>query len=187
MSLKIYTKTGDAGSTSLFGGKRLPKSHLRIEAYGTVDELNSFMGLLRDACEDPAVKMRLEAIQNLLFNIGAALATEPGQPAVVPAVEEEHIALLERLMDDMDAQLPPLRNFILPGGHPTVSFCHIARCVCRRAERQVVALAAEESVHERIIPYLNRLSDYLFVLSRKLAQDLEAQEVIWAPVKDTAS
>ncbi len=186
MAFKIYTKTGDKGETSLFGGRRLPKSHLRIEAYGTIDELNSCMGLLRDACEDGEVKRWIEEIQNLLFNVGAALATEPGRPSAVPGVDDAHVEVLEQRMDLMDAQLPPLKNFILPGGHPTVSFCHIARCVCRRAERLVVALAMEEPVEERILCYLNRLSDFLFVLARKLSSDLGAEEVIWVPVKTAA-
>ncbi len=183
MAFKIYTKTGDKGETSLFGGKRLPKSHLRIEAYGTVDELNAYMGLLRDACEDEEVKGWIKETQDLLFSLGAALAMEPAQEPVIPGVEDAHVEALELRMDQMDASLPVLKNFILPGGHPTVSFCHIARCVCRRAERLVVALSIEEPVEERLIRYLNRLSDFLFVLARKLAQDLGAEEVVWAPAK----
>lgn len=188
MSFKIYTKTGDKGETSLFGGKRLPKSHLRIEAYGTVDELNAFMGLLRDATEeDEAVREWIKEIQDLLFSLGAALAMEPGAAPVIPGVEELHIEALEHRMDAMDEDLPPLKNFILPGGHPTVSFCHIARCVCRRAERLVVGLALEEEVDERIIRYLNRLSDFLFMLARKLSRDLGAEEIIWAPAKTSGT
>jgi cob(I)alamin adenosyltransferase len=188
MSFKIYTKTGDKGETSLFGGKRLPKSHLRIEAYGTVDELNAFMGLLRDATEeDEAVRDWIKEIQDLLFSLGAALAMEPGQAPVIPGVEESHIEVLEQRMDAMDETLPPLKNFILPGGHPTVSFCHIARCVCRRAERLVVALALEEEVDERIVRYLNRLSDFLFMLARKLSRDLGAEEILWAPAKTSGT
>ncbi len=183
MAFRIYTKTGDKGETSLFGGKRLPKSHLRIEAYGTIDELNSFMGLLRDASDDPQVREWIREIQNLLFSVGAALAMEPGKPPVVPGVDDAHVEELESRMDAIDEALPPLKNFILPGGHPTVSFCHIARCVCRRAERLVVALAMEEEVDERIIRYLNRLSDFLFMLARKLSLDLGAEEVLWAPAK----
>lgn len=183
MSFKIYTKTGDTGETSLFGGKRLPKSHLRIEAYGTVDELNAYMGLLRDAVDDSTVQQEIKEIQDLLFSIGAALAMEPGQPPVIEGVQTAHIELLERRMDEMDARLPPLKNFILPGGHHTVSFCHIARCVCRRAERLVVALALEEPVDPLLIQYLNRLSDYLFMLARQLGQDLGVEEVVWSPIK----
>lgn len=183
MSFKIYTKTGDAGETSLFGGRRLPKSHLRIEAYGTVDELNAFMGLLRDAVEDTNVQQQIKDIQDLLFSIGAALAMEPGQPPVIEGIQERHVEWLERSMDAMDAQLPPLKNFILPGGHHTISFCHIARCVCRRAERLVVALALEEFVDPLLIRYLNRLSDFLFMLARKLGQDIGVEEVVWTPVK----
>jgi len=183
MAFKIYTKTGDTGETSLFGGKRLPKSHHRIEAYGTVDELNAFMGLLRDATEDGQVQNWIKEIQDLLFSIGAALAMEPGKAPVIPGLEDAHIEILEHRMDAMDETLPPLKNFILPGGHLTVSFCHIARCVCRRAERLVVALALEEPIDERIIRYLNRLSDFLFMLARKLSRDLGAEELIWAPAK----
>lgn len=183
MSFKIYTKTGDTGETSLFGGKRLPKSHLRIESYGTVDELNAFMGLLRDAIEDSPLQQQIKEIQDLLFSIGAALAMEPGQPPLIEGVQPSHIALLEHRMDEIDARLPPLKNFILPGGHHTVSFCHIARCVCRRAERLVVALALEEPVDPLLIQYLNRLSDYLFMLARQLSRDLGVEEVVWSPVK----
>ena len=185
MAFKIYTKTGDKGETSLFGGKRLPKSHLRIEAYGTVDELNSFMGLLRDASNDDQVRDWIREIQNLLFSIGSSLAMEPGKAPIVPGVEDAHIEALEHRMDAIDETLPLLKNFILPGGHPTVSFCHIARCVCRRAERLAVALSLEEEVDERIIRYLNRLSDFLFMLARKLSRDLEVEEIRWAPAKKT--
>lgn len=185
MGFKIYTKTGDTGETSLFGGKRLPKNHLRIEAYGTVDELNAYIGLLRDATEDTTAQQWLKEIQDRLFSLGATLAMEAGQPPVIQGLVDQDILTLETLMDDMDARLPELKNFILPGGHPTVSFCHIARCVCRRAERQVVALAHEEPVDEKDIRYLNRLSDFLFMLARKLGHDMNIPEVIWAPAKNT--
>lgn len=186
MSFKIYTKTGDTGETGLFGGKRLPKNHIRIESYGTVDELNAYLGLLGDACENPEIVARIRSIQDLLFRIGASLAMEAGATPMIAGVEEKHVLDLEGYMDAMDENLPPLQNFILPGGHPTVSFCHIARCVCRRAERATVALAQEEAVDPVIIRYLNRLSDFLFVLARKIGQELGAEEVPWKPEKSSA-
>ncbi len=177
--MKIYTKTGDTGETALFGGKRLPKSDIRIEAYGTVDELNSYVGLIRDNVADDNVRNLLKKIQDRLFTIGSHLATETGESPYVPKIKDEDITALEQAMDDMDSHLPQLRNFILPGGHTTVSFCHITRCVCRRAERRVVALHTDTPVAPELIRYLNRLSDYLFVLARKLSQDLDAEEVVW--------
>ena len=179
MAFKIYTKTGDKGETGLFGGKRLPKYHLRIEAYGTVDELNAHLGLVRDSLVDEATRSFLKEIQDRLFTVGANLASDPDKAMSTPDLLDTDIEALEQQMDQMDAHLPPLKNFILPGGHPSVSYCHIARTVCRRAERQVVALAANEPVEEILLRYLNRLSDYLFVLSRKMAQDLGVEEVSW--------
>ncbi|MCF8243986.1 MAG: cob(I)yrinic acid a,c-diamide adenosyltransferase [Saprospiraceae bacterium] len=179
MAFKIYTKTGDEGQTALFGGKRLPKSHLRIECYGTVDELNSFIGLVRDCTEDEHVRAVLFEIQNRLFDLGATLATDPSKNLLTPTITQEDIQLLENEIDGMEATLPSLKNFILPGGHQTVSHCHVARCVCRRAERLVVALNMEESVSPDVLKYLNRLSDFLFVLARKLGQNLGANEVVW--------
>lgn len=179
MAFKIYTKTGDKGETGLFGGKRLLKYHMRIEAYGTVDELNSYLGLVRDSISDDASRDFLKEIQDRLFTIGANLASDPDKSMDTPDLLESDVEALELQMDQMDAHLPALKNFILPGGHPSVSFCHIARTVCRRAERQVVALAASEPVEEILLRYLNRLSDYLFVLSRKMAQDLGVEEVSW--------
>lgn len=179
MAFKIYTKTGDLGETALFGGKRLPKSHLRIEAYGTVDELNSFIGLVKDVAQDQATLHILKEIQDRLFTIGANLATDPSKNISPPDILDTDIQLLENEMDRMDETLPVLKNFILPGGHTSVSFCHIARCVCRRAERLVVALNLEEPIDPLVIKYLNRLSDYLFVLSRKIGQDLGVGEVVW--------
>lgn len=183
MATKIYTKTGDQGETSLFGGKRLPKSHIRIEAYGTVDELNSWIGLLRDVANSDSVKHLLKDIQDRLFTLGANLASDPDKDMLTPDILESDIAQLEKAIDTMNEELPPLKNFILPGGHTTVSFCHIARCVCRRAERQVVELALHEPVDMEVIRYLNRLSDYLFVLARLLAKDLNVTEIIWSPRK----
>lgn len=179
MAFKIYTKTGDEGQTALFGGKRLPKSHLRIECYGTVDELNSYLGLVRDRTEDDHIREILFEIQNRLFDLGANLASDPAKNLPSPNVAPADIQLLENEIDAMEQTLPPLKNFILPGGHPTVSHCHVARCVCRRAERLVVALNMEEPVSPEVLKYLNRLSDFLFVLARKLGQNLGATEVVW--------
>lgn len=179
MGFKIYTKTGDKGQTSLFGGRRVSKGYLRIDAYGTVDELNSCIGLLRDHLSDEVLRALLKEIQDRLFTLGANLAADPSKELQKPDLLEEDIKLLEREMDRMDDGLPELRNFILPGGHPTVSFCHLARCVCRRAERLAVTLAEEEPVDPILIQYLNRLSDYLFILGRRIAFDLGIEEVVW--------
>ncbi len=180
--MKIYTKKGDSGTTALFGGRRVPKHHLRIEAYGTVDELNSYIGLLVDQPIDNHYRKLLRAIQDRLFTLGSTLAADPEKSNLtVPDIQQADIQLLEDEMDTMDSSLPELKNFILPGGHTIVSYCHIARCVCRRAERLVVALKEDSSVPDVVLHYLNRLSDYLFVLSRKLAQDLHVTEVVWTP------
>jgi cob(I)alamin adenosyltransferase len=189
--MKIYTKTGDKGSTSLFGGTRVPKHHIRIESYGTVDELNSHIGLVRDQEIDSHSKTILITIQNKLFTVGAILATDPKKAILksgkerlnIPKISFEDIELLEKEMDSMNESLPPMTNFILPGGHQTVSFCHIARSVCRRAERLAVALNELEPFQPETLTYLNRLSDYLFVLARKLSYDLQADEVKWIPEK----
>lgn len=183
MAFKIYTKTGDKGETGLFGGRRLPKYHGRIEAYGTVDELNAFIGLLSDYVETSVLAEELKSIQDLLFVIGANLASEPKKENAVPDVTAADIQALEDAIDRMEEGLPELKHFILPGGHPAVSHAHVARTVCRRAERLVVALAQEEVVAEVIIRYLNRLSDYLFMVSRKLASDLKVEERKWEPRK----
>lgn len=182
MAFRIYTKTGDQGETGLFGGKRLPKNHLRIEAYGTVDELNAFLGLLRDYSQGDTVNV-LKAIQDRLFTIGANLASDPDKTMEVPDIHESDIEVLEKEIDRMNEELPPLKNFILPGGHPQVSQCHMARCVCRRAERRVVALSQEEYVLPILIKYLNRLSDYLFVLGRMMAKENGVEEVTWTARK----
>lgn len=180
--MKIYTKKGDQGKTSLIGGTRVPKYNLRIDSYGTVDELNAYIGLIRDQAIGEAYKLVLKGIQEDLFVIGSNLAADPERSKMqLPGVEEESVHRLEEAIDRMQEALPELRHFILPGGHTTVSFCQIARCVCRRAERQIVQLAEEDFVNELIIKYLNRLSDYLFVLGRKLAMDLKAQEYKWIP------
>ena len=183
MAFKIYTKTGDRGETSLFGGKRLPKNHIRIEAYGTVDELNAHIGLVRDGLNLEHPRQVLKEIQDRLFTIGANLASDPSKDLPTPDITEQDIQLLESEMDDMEKELVPLKNFILPGGHPLVSQCHIARCVCRRAERITVALNQNEMVQAVIIKYLNRLSDYLFVLSRRIAKELCVAEINWKPRK----
>lgn len=180
--MKIYTKTGDAGTTALFGGKRVSKADLRIDTYGTVDELNSWVGLVRDQPVNAARHAVLAEIQDRLFTMGAILATEPGNTKVkVPALQEEDVLYLEREIDAMDAVLPPMRHFVLPGGHQSVSFCHVARTVCRRAERLAIALHAQEPFDLQVVKYLNRLSDYLFVLARLMAHELKADETPWKP------
>ena len=189
--MKIYTKTGDGGTTALFGGTRVPKDHIRIDSYGTVDELNSYIGLIRDQEIDMHYKEVLIEIQDRLFTVGAILATPPekevlknGQPRLKNlGILETDILLLENEIDGMESTLPPMTHFVLPGGHTTVSYCHIARCVCRRAERLAVHLDHQEPIEPLTIQYLNRLSDYLFVLARKLTFDLNAEEVKWIPRK----
>ena len=189
--MKVYTKTGDTGTTALFGGTRVPKHHIRIESYGTVDELNSHIGLIRDQDMSDLYKKVLIEVQDRLFTVGAILATPPeketlknGQPRLQNlGIVESDIEFLENEIDRMEEALPPMTHFVLPGGHTTVSYCHIARCVCRRSERLAVHLNDIEPTDERVIKYLNRLSDYLFVLARKLSHDLNADEVQWIPRK----
>ncbi|HLV53589.1 MAG TPA: cob(I)yrinic acid a,c-diamide adenosyltransferase [Cryomorphaceae bacterium] len=181
--MKIYTKTGDAGKTSLLGGTRVPKYHLRIEAYGTVDELNAHVGAIRSQeIGEDAVEMLL-TVQDKLLTIGSNLASEPRSKIKIPKLSEEDVTNLERQIDGMEEELPPMRNFVLPGGHPAVAAAHIARCVCRRAERLVLHLKEENEVADEITVYLNRLSDFLFVLSRKLTKDLNVREIPWTPNK----
>jgi cob(I)alamin adenosyltransferase len=178
--MKIYTKTGDQGTTALFGGKRVSKADLRIETYGTVDELNSWMGVVRDQEINKKRSDLLAGIQENLFTIGSTLATEPGNTKVkIPSLGEEDIQLLEKEIDAIEASLEPMRFFILPGGHLSISFCHVARTVCRRAERLVVALYGQEPGDKLVIQYLNRLSDYLFMLARKMASELNITETPW--------
>lgn len=181
--MKIYTKTGDKGQTALIGGRRVSKADLRIDTYGTVDELNSWLGLLRDQPVNAGRKDFLTEIQDRLFTVGAELAIDPEKvlKRAMPAITPDDVTALELAMDMMDAQLPELRAFVLPGGHESVSVCHLARTVCRRAERLVTALNDESPIDEFVLQYLNRLSDYLFVLSRKMAQELNAEEVVWKP------
>ena len=180
--MKIYTKTGDKGQTSLVGGTRVSKTELRIEAYGTVDELNSYVGLVRDQAVNNDRKDILKEIQDRLFTIGSILASEPEQTKKrIPDLHENDIELLEKEMDRMDESLEPMRFFILPGGHQSVSFGHLARTVCRRAERVVIRLSQETEVDDLVIRYLNRLSDYLFVLCRMMIKDLNTEEISWKP------
>lgn len=189
MAFRIYTKTGDKGHTSLIGGTRVPKSHIRIESYGTIDELNSFIGLLNDhlttATQDfQKESALLKEIQDRLFTIGAALACDPNKDTKlkIPDLKEEDSTLLENAIDTMNESLPPMKSFILPGGHPAVSTAHIARCVCRRAERICVAMQeAGDYILPLVIQYINRLSDYLFVLARYAGHQLNAPEIPWNP------
>ncbi len=180
--MKIYTKTGDAGTTSLFGGKRVLKSDLRIDTYGTVDELNAYVGLLRDQEVNRGRQAVLVEIQDRLFTIGSILATEPGNDKVkVPPLVEGDIVFLEKQIDALTDALPPMRFFVLPGGHPSVSFGHVTRTVCRRAERLVIALDQLEPVEPLVVKYMNRLSDYLFTLCRAMTQELGVEETPWKP------
>ncbi|MCK5816236.1 MAG: cob(I)yrinic acid a,c-diamide adenosyltransferase [Flavobacteriaceae bacterium] len=190
--MKIYTKTGDDGSTGLYGGTRVQKFDLRIEAYGTTDELNSYVGLIRDQEINTDFKNDLAKIQNELFTLGAMLATPQEKETLksgkerlkIPKIDKNSIVFLEKTIDSMGVDLPPMTHFVLPGGHTTVSYCHIARCVCRRAERLCVRLSQESTINPNILMYLNRLSDYLFVLARKLTYALKAEEIQWIPSKN---
>lgn len=184
MAMKIYTKTGDKGKTSLIGGTKVLKSHTRIESYGTMDELNSHIGLCRDLISITEIRDVLKEIQDRLFTIGSALACGPEKETKlkIPDLKESDVTFLEDEMDRMDLELEPLQYFIMPGGHPTVSHLHIARCVCRRAERLVVDLLMSDDDHDSlVVKYINRLSDYLFTLSRYMAKELKAEEIAWRP------
>jgi cob(I)alamin adenosyltransferase len=184
MALKIYTKTGDAGKTSLIGGTKVAKSDIRIESYGTVDELNSFIGLVSDHLTDEAIKAQLKEIQDRLFTIGSSLACDPEKEPLmkIPDLKENDVNLLETEIDKMNDVLPVMKNFILPGGHVAVSTAHVTRCVCRRAERLCVNMLEHESfVDPLVIKYLNRLSDYLFVLARYIGHILNVKEIAWRP------
>ncbi len=190
--MKIYTKTGDKGTTALYGGTRVPKNHLRIESYGTVDELNSYIGLIKDQNIAESLKESLLKIQTDLFTLGSMLATPPEKETLkngkerlnIPKITKKSITFLENKIDIMNKELVQMTHFILPGGHQTVSFCHITRCICRRAERISVALNDQEEINPNILIYLNRLSDYLFVLARKLSKDLSVQEIKWISEKE---
>ena len=180
--MKIYTKKGDTGTTQLIGGTRVPKHALRIESYGTIDELNAHLGLIRDQEINSLYINQILEIQDRLFTMGSLLAADPETNIMkLPELNENNVLFLENCMDEMDTHLPEMKSFILPGGHPTISYCHIARCVCRRAERIVDHLNEISFVDPIILKYLNRLSDYLFVLSRKLSLDLNTIESPWKP------
>jgi cob(I)alamin adenosyltransferase len=180
--MKIYTKKGDTGETSLIGGTRVPKHHLRIESYGTLDLLNSWIGLLRSQPVDETYIKVLIEIQDRLFTIGSMLASDPEASRMkIPELKEEDVVILEKEIDRMEANLPEMKSFILPGGHTIVAYCHIIRCICRRSERLASRLNESEQVSPLVIKYLNRLSDYFFVLSRMLAKELNAEEVTWKP------
>jgi cob(I)alamin adenosyltransferase len=180
--MKIYTKKGDKGKTGLIGGTRVSKASLRIESYGTVDELNSWLGVIRDGEIKSNYQEQLIEIQDRLFTVGSSLACDPEKSSMkIPDLLNEDVQLLEKWMDEMDQELEPMRSFILPGGNQTSSFCHVARCICRKAERNVVVLSENEFVAELVLMYLNRLSDYLFVLARKIAKDQGAIDHPWKP------
>jgi cob(I)alamin adenosyltransferase len=184
MAFKIYTKTGDLGKTSLIGGTKVAKSHIRIEAYGTVDELNSYIGLLNDHLSDESSRLMLREAQDRLFTIGSSLATDPDKETLmkIPDLKEEDIRLLEEEIDKMNETLPVMKSFILPGGHIAVSTAHVTRCICRRAERLCVNMKEHELfVEPLVIKYLNRLSDYLFVLARYIGHLLNVSEIPWKP------
>lgn len=184
MAMKIYTKTGDGGKTSLIGGTKVSKSNIRIDAYGTVDELNSYIGLVGDMVDEGGTKKILKEIQDRLFTVGSSLACDPDKETKmkIPDLHETDITVLENEMDKMNEILPEMRSFILPGGHPGISTTHIARCVCRRAERCCVQIADEGSfVEPLVIKYLNRLSDYLFVLARYIGHQLSIPDLEWHP------
>jgi cob(I)alamin adenosyltransferase len=181
---KIYTKTGDLGKTSLIGGTKVPKSHLRIESYGTIDELNSYIGLVSDLISDSNSKIILKEIQDRLFTIGSSLACDPDKEPLmkIPDLKEKDVELLEKEIDKMNEVLPAMKSFILPGGHAAVSSTHVARCVCRRAERLCVNMQEHELfVEPLVIKYINRLSDYLFVLARYIGHLLKVEEIPWKP------
>lgn len=182
MSFKIYTKTGDKGNTSLIGGVRVPKSHIRIESYGTVDELNSFIGMVNDLAANEKISGWLREIQDRLFTLGSALATNPDKEVKMklPDLHDADVKWLEERIDEMNEVLPEMRSFILPGGNLASSTCHVARCVCRRAERLCVNMHEhEEYMPDLIIQYLNRLSDFLFVLARYITHINGAEEIPW--------
>ena len=181
--MKIYTKKGDKGETSLIGGKRVKKSHARLHAYGTVDELNSYVGLLRDYIENNRISDELLEIQDRLFTLGSLLAATPDSKMQLPSLDETDIRSLEDSIDYMNENLPEMRSFILPGGHKIVSLCHIARTICRRAERWTIDVNEDEKVPHLVPAYLNRLSDYFFVLARYMSNILNVSENPWNPRK----
>lgn len=180
--MKVYTKTGDKGKTSLIGGRRVEKYNERIEAYGTVDELIAFVGLIRDGKPNDNIQDQLVCIQDNLMVLGAELAADDGFDLnKIPTIKEHFIVWLEQRIDEFEEELPPLKAFVLPGGHPIVSYCHIARTICRRAERRAILVSEHHQTSPLVVQYLNRLSDYLFVLSRKLSKDFKVLEILWEP------
>lgn len=182
MAFKIYTKTGDKGTTSLIGGVRVPKNHIRIESYGTVDELNSYLGMVNDMAQNTKISEWLREVQDRLFTVGSVLATNPDKEVKMklPDVHEGDVTWLEERIDEMNASLPEMRSFIIPGGQLAASTCHVARCVCRRAERLCVSMQEqEEYIPDLIVKYLNRLSDFLFVLARYIAHINEVADLPW--------
>ncbi|MFZ4059445.1 MAG: cob(I)yrinic acid a,c-diamide adenosyltransferase [Ferruginibacter sp.] len=184
MALKIYTKTGDLGETSLIGGTKVPKNHLRIESYGTIDELNSYIGLCGDQITDTITKLTFKEIQDRLFTIGSSLACDPDKEPLmkIPDLKETDVDFLEASIDTMNEALSPMKFFIIPGGHPAVSSLHVARCICRRAERICVNMQVNQLfIDPLVIKYLNRLSDYLFVVSRYIGFQLGIDEIPWKP------
>jgi cob(I)alamin adenosyltransferase len=183
--MKIYTKTGDKGTTALIGGKRVLKNHQRIEAYGTVDELIAFLGVVRDYVNNPDLQKNIIRIQDELMVCAAILATDDDAPRKnIPKLSENSVVWLETEIDSMEKDLLPLTRFLLPGGHPAVSFCHVARTVCRRAERTTIGIEEKATFSADVVRYLNRLSDYLFVLSRYLSVDNQVIEITWQPLLD---
>lgn len=179
--MKIYTKKGDLGETSLIGGKRVKKSNVRLHAYGTVDELNSMIGLLRDSSDTTEIRKQLLEIQDRLFVLGSLLASAPGSKMKLPSIDKSDIQDLENYIDEMNVHLPELKSFILPGGHPSVSYAHLARTICRRAERWVSEITENESIDAVILEYLNRLSDYFFMLARRISMEKKVDEILWKP------
>jgi len=180
--MHIYTRSGDNGETSLIGGKRVPKYHIRIEAYGTVDELISYIGLIRDQNISSEVKEQLTEIQSNLMSAASILAADCEDCDIeLPELTHDHVEKLEKSINQMELDLPPLSSFVLPGGHTTVSFTHIARNICRRAERCAIRLNEESEISDEVIQYLNRLSDYLFILARKFVKDFGVKEILWKP------
>jgi cob(I)alamin adenosyltransferase len=179
--MKVYTRTGDDGTTSLFSGKRVPKHHLRIKSYGTIDELNSWVGMIRDQA-DKATQEELIVIQNNLMTIGSQLANDKDELSIIK-IDNSHVSDLENSIDRITEKLPPLKNFVIPGGHPLISNTHLARCVCRRAERYITELKELTVVESEIMFYINRLSDYFFTLARKFSHDLGVKEIKWEPTR----
>jgi cob(I)alamin adenosyltransferase len=179
--MKIYTKKGDKGETSLIGGARVKKHHIRIEAYGTIDELNSYIGILRSFADAQINAPVLSEVQDRLFTIGSLLASAPGSKMIVPDLHDSDISLLETSIDKMHEELPELKSFVLPAGSMEVAHCHVARCICRRAERLIVHLSEDQEIEPNILQYINRLSDYLFVVGRYTAKVQGVEEVAWKP------